>query len=181
MVGEGMDLLLHMCCGPCSTYSCKLFDELGFKTTGFFYNPNIHPYQEYLRRQETLVHFCAEKKVPLYLSADYHPEKYLSKVTEDPGNRCLHCYRLRLGETALKAKELAISSFATSLAISPFQNHEFLRQEGEKAGERHNVKFIYIDLRSGFRESAELSRTMRLYRQSYCGCVFSEKERYCKE
>ncbi|MBS3897858.1 MAG: epoxyqueuosine reductase QueH [Dethiobacter sp.] len=175
-----MELLLHMCCGPCSTYSCKRFAELGYNLTGFFYNPNVHPYQEYLRRQEALTQFCAEEKIPLQVSADYQPEKYFKRVIDDLESRCLSCYRLRLEETALKAKELAIPYFATTLAISPFQNHELLCREGEKAGERHGVKFIYTDLRTGFRESVNLSRAMGLYRQSYCGCIFSEKERYCK-
>ncbi|MFW0861576.1 MAG: epoxyqueuosine reductase QueH [Dethiobacter sp.] len=181
MVGDKMDLLLHMCCGPCSTYSYKRYGELGYNLTGFFYNPNVHPYQEFLRRQEALSQFCAKEKIPLQISADYQPEKYIRRVMNDLENRCLHCYRLRLEETVLKAKELAIPNFATTLAISPFQNHELLRREGEKAGERHSVKYIYTDLRAGFRESVSLSRAMGLYRQSYCGCIFSEKERYCKE
>lgn len=176
-----MDLLLHMCCGPCSIYSCKRFAELGYNVSGFFYNPNIHPYQEFLRRQEALAVFCAKAKVPLLSAADYQLERYMRKVMENLENRCLHCYRLRLEETALKAKELAFPNFATTLAISPFQNHKLLRREGEKAGELHSVKFVYADLRPGFRESIDLSRAMGLYRQSYCGCIFSEKERYCKE
>ncbi|MCL5993635.1 MAG: epoxyqueuosine reductase QueH [Firmicutes bacterium] len=176
-----MDLLLHMCCGSCSTSSCKRFAELGYNVSGFFYNPNIHPYHEFLRRQEALAEFCAKGKVPLQISAAYQPERYFSRVMVELENRCLHCYRLRLEETALRAKELGIPCFATTLAISPYQNHELLRQEGEKAGERHSVKFIYADLRPEYRESVNLSKAMGLYRQSYCGCIFSEKERYRKE
>lgn len=176
-----MDLLLHMCCGPCSTYSCKRFRELGYNLTGYFYNPNIHPYQEFQRRMEALQQFCEKAGVPLHVSSCYLLEDYLQTVMKDLPARCRHCYRFRLEEAARKAAELGIPRFSTTLAISPYQNHELLREEGERAAARHGVEFVYIDLRPGFRESAELSRTMGLYRQPYCGCIFSEKDRYYKE
>lgn len=176
-----MDLLLHMCCGPCSTYSCKRFRELGYSLTGYFYNPNIHPYKEFARRMETLRQFCEKENIPLHISKSYELKEYLRNVMSDLDNRCALCYRIRLDEAARKAKELGFSKFATTLAISPYQNHELLREEGEKAAARHGVEFVYEDLRPGFRESAQLSRSMGLYRQPYCGCIFSERERYCKE
>jgi predicted adenine nucleotide alpha hydrolase (AANH) superfamily ATPase len=176
-----MELLLHMCCGPCSTFSSKRFRELGYTLTGYFYNPNIHPYQEFKRRLETLQEFCRQDDIALYFAEDYPLEEYLDQVMMDLKNRCRQCYRMRLEEVAKKAAALKIPRFSTTLAISPYQNHDLLKAEGERAGMKYGVAFVYEDLRPGFRESAEMSRTMGLYRQPYCGCIFSEKERYYKE
>jgi epoxyqueuosine reductase len=176
-----MDLLLHMCCGPCSTYSVRHFREMGYTLSGYFFNPNIHPYREFSRRLETLKDFCSAAAVPLHVSDRYNLENYLQEVMRDLTDRCRSCYRIRLEETARKAAELGIPRFSTTLAISPYQDHDLLQAEGEKAGEKHGVRFVYEDLRPGFRESAEMSRAMALYRQPYCGCIFSEKERYYKE
>lgn len=176
-----MKLLLHMCCGPCSTYSTKHFRELGYDVQGYFYNPNIHPYQEFARRLEALEAFCEQENVPLLVRRDYELEKYLENAINDLENRCRSCYRLRLEATAQAAAQQGIPRFSTTLAISPYQDHELLRREGEAAGRKHDVEFVYVDLRPGFRESAEASRKMGLYRQPYCGCIFSEKDRYYKE
>ena len=176
-----MQLLLHMCCGPCSTYSVKRFRELGYGIQGFFYNPNIHPYKEFQRRLEALSQFCQSENIPLHLRKEYQLEKYLQRVMPDLANRCRLCYGLRLEEAARTAAELGIPAFSTTLAISPYQNHDLLQLEGERAGKRHGVTFVYEDLRPGFRESAQMSREMGLYRQPYCGCIFSEKDRYYKE
>ena len=176
-----MDLFLHMCCGPCSTYSCKRFRELGYKISGYFYNPNIHPYKEFQRRLESLQLLCEKESILLHASTEYKLEEYLSHVMKDVHNRCALCYRIRLEETARKAAELGFTRFSTTLSISPYQNHALLKQEGEKAAARHGLEFVYEDLRPGFKESAEMSRTFGLYRQPYCGCIFSEKERYYKE
>jgi epoxyqueuosine reductase len=181
MVGESMDLLLHMCCGPCSTYSSKRFRELGFTLTGYFDNPNIHPYQEFQRRLETLEQFCMLEAIPLHVSKQYNLESYLREIMAELENRCGQCYRIRLEATARKAAEQGISHFSTTLAVSPYQNHDLLQAEGLKAGQKYGVSFVYEDLRPGFRESAEMSRALGLYRQPYCGCIFSEKERYYKE
>ncbi|EEG76194.1 epoxyqueuosine reductase QueH [Dethiobacter alkaliphilus] len=176
-----MNLLLHMCCGPCSTYSVKRFRELGYQIHGMFYNPNIHPYKEFQRRLEALTDFCRTEDIPLQVCKEYELEKHLQTVMPDLDNRCRLCYRLRLEEVARAAAKLGIPRFSTTLAISPYQNHELLRLEGEEAAKRHGVTFVYEDLRPGFRQSAQMSKEMGLYRQPYCGCIFSEKDRYYKE
>mgnify|MGYP000915483850 CR=1 FL=1 len=176
-----MKLLLHMCCGPCSTFSVKRFRELGYEIHGYFYNPNIHPYKEFKRRLETLEEFCRQAAVPLTAERRYELEKYLQSVMPELDNRCRFCYRLRLEAAAQKAAESGFQYFSTTLALSPYQDHDLLRQEGEAAAQKHGVEFLYEDLRPGYRESIELSKSMGLYRQPYCGCIFSEKERYYRE
>ncbi|HHX74565.1 MAG TPA: epoxyqueuosine reductase QueH [Firmicutes bacterium] len=176
-----MKLLLHMCCGPCSTYSVKRFRELGYEVCGYFYNPNIHPYKEYQRRLAALEEFCRLENVPLTAERRYELEKYLESVMPALDSRCRTCYRLRLEAAAGQAAATGFKYFSTTLALSPYQDHDLLRQEGEAAAKKHGVEFIYEDLRSGYRESIELSKSMGLYRQPYCGCIFSEKERYYRE
>lgn len=175
-----MKLLLHMCCAPCSTYSIEHFSRLGYDIHGYFYNPNIHPYKEFQRRRDTLKEFCQNAEIPLKVSDLYDLEDYLHTVMEDLTSRCRSCYRIRLEEAARQAATMNIPQFSTTLAISPYQDHELLRLEGEEAGRKHGVSFIYEDLRSGYRESVDISRKLGLYRQPYCGCIFSEKERYQK-
>ncbi|MDW7650812.1 MAG: epoxyqueuosine reductase QueH [Bacillota bacterium] len=176
-----MKLLLHMCCGPCSTYSTRRFRELGYELQGYFYNPNIHPYKEFRRRLEALETFCRDENIPLTVCREYELEQYLEQAVENLENRCRFCYRFRLDKAAKTAAMLGIPRFSTTLAISPYQNHDLLRLEGETAGKKYGVEFIYEDLRPGYRESVEISKQMNLYRQPYCGCIFSEKERYYKE
>lgn len=127
-----------------------------------------------------MIEFCENEAIPLDSSDSYNLEDYLRTVMEDLTSRCRLCYRIRLEETARQASKMNIPQFSTTLAISPYQDHELLRIEGEEAGRKHGVSYIYEDLRSGYRESVELSRKLGLYRQPYCGCIFSEKERYQK-
>ena len=171
-----MKLLLHICCAPCATYSLSLFLERGYIVTGYFYNPNIHPHREYLRRLGTLQGSCKTGNTPL-LVANYDPEAYFRAVTANQDKRCRYCYRLRLEETAKAAAALGHVNFATTLCLSPYQDHQALREEGEAAAARHGVTFVYEDLRSGYRESVDTSRRLGLYRQTYCGCFFSKTER----
>lgn len=176
-----MKLLLHMCCAPCSTFSAKQLRELDYEIQGYFYNPNIHPYQEFRRRLETLEGYCREVDIPLLVRRDYDLENYLRATVADINNRCSTCYRLRLEETAKTAAKMGIPNFSTTLSISPYQNHERLQEVGEAVGKQFGVKFIYEDFRPGYRESVETSKQLGLYRQPYCGCIFSEKDRYFKE
>jgi hypothetical protein len=173
-----MKLLLHMCCAPCTTYSQRRFREMNFDVAGFFYNPNIHPYREFSRRLETLRDYCRETDIPLTVCADYELEKYLHAAINNLAERCRSCYRMRLDETAREAARTGIPFFSTTLSISPYQDHAILKAEGEAAGAKHGVCFVYEDLRPGYRESINLSRELGLYRQPYCGCIFSEKERF---
>ncbi len=175
-----MKLLLHMCCAPCSTYSTEHFRRLGYKIQGYFYNPNIHPYKEFQRRRDTLKDYCNNEGIQLEVCDSYDLEDYLHIVMKDMTSRCRSCYRIRLEGAARQAAKMDIPCFSTTLAISPYQNHELLCLEGEEAGKKYGVSFIYEDLRAGYRQSVDISRKLELYRQPYCGCIFSEKERYKK-
>lgn len=173
-----MDLLLHMCCAPCTTFSGQRFRELGYNVEGFFYNPNIHSYREFARRLQVLQEYCKAVGVPLKVRDDYELESYLIGALADLPRRCRFCYRTRLEETARESASKGIQFFSTTLLISPYQDHEALKQEGEAAGAKHGVTFVYEDLRPGYRQSVDLSRRLGLYRQPYCGCIFSEKARF---
>ena len=167
-----------MCCAPCATYSCARFTEMGYNVHGLFYNPNIHPYREFLKRLQTLQEYCRQEGISLIAREDYELEQYLLATLNNSEGRCRTCYRLRLEETAKTAAEQGFDCFSTTLAISPYQDHEALQLEGEAVAHRFGVNFVYEDLRPGYRESMEISRRLGLYRQPYCGCIFSEKERY---
>jgi predicted adenine nucleotide alpha hydrolase (AANH) superfamily ATPase len=172
-----MRLLLHICCAPCATYSLRRFHEQGYSVTGYYFNPNIHPHREYLRRLEALQGYCGTEGVCL-LKREYDPETYFREATAHPDERCRYCYRLRLEETAREAAAAGYPNIATTLVLSPYQDHQALREEGEAAAARHGVRFIYEDLRPGFSESISISRRLQIYRQQYCGCFFSKKERF---
>lgn len=173
-----MNILLHICCGPCSIYPLQKLVESGHVVSGFFYNHNIHPYQEYQRRLTAVREFAAAKELPMIYRDEYNLEEFLSAVARNPSERCSYCYFSRLDAAARKAAELGFDSFTSSLLYSRYQNHESIRTAGERAAERHGVKFHYEDFRPGWQEGIKASKEMGLYRQQYCGCIYSEKERY---
>lgn len=175
-----MKVLMHNCCGPCSTYSVKRLRELGYELAGFFYNPNIHPYKEFQRRKENFEKFAAAVDLPIIVRDDYNMEDFLKAVVGSSEPRCHICYRMRLAETAKKAKELGFPAISSSLLISPYQLHDKIKEIGEAIAQEYGLKFIYEDFRPGYRESIQMSKDLDLYRQPYCGCIFSEKERYYK-
>lgn len=176
-----MDLLLHICCAPCSIYSWQALQDQGYNVYGYFFNPNIHPYKEFSQRMETLRLFAQQEGKTVYIDERYLLEDYLRRVAavaHDAEKRCPRCYQIRLEETARQAREKGLKKISTTLLISPYQKHELLREVGEKIAREHGLQFVYADLRPGFRESMRLAREKGLYRQGYCGCVYSEKERY---
>ncbi len=175
-------LLLHTCCGPCGTYSVDHLRRAGFALTAFWYNPNIHPFTEHRLRLESLRRFAQGAELPLIEAEGYDIPLYFRAVAgkESYGERCRECYRLRLGRTAREARARGIPTFSTTLLISPYQEHDLLREVGEEVGLAHGVAFHYEDLRPGFRESRRLARELGLFRQKYCGCLFSEWERFGK-
>ncbi len=175
------DIFLHACCGPCSCYSTeKLIDE-GLNPTLFFYNPNIHPYQEYQSRLESLQRLAQIRVLPVFVEPGYELEQFLAAVADNPGDRCRHCYRIRLGKAALKAKELGFTVFSSTLLISPYQNRDLLVEIGHELAGEHGLQFHDEDFRPGFRRSQAMAKELGLYRQKYCGCIYSEKERFYKE
>ena len=173
-------LLLHTCCAPCSTHSVARFRAGGWDVTGFWYNPNVHPYVEHQRRRESMTSFSAEIRLPMIWWEDYEMPRFLAAVAAAAARpeRCAVCYRMRLERTAAMARERGFEAFSTTLLISPYQDHGLLRRTGEEVAEAIGVPFLYEDLRTGWPERGRLTRQYGLYRQQYCGCVYSEWERY---
>jgi predicted adenine nucleotide alpha hydrolase (AANH) superfamily ATPase len=152
--------------------------EAGHELTGFFYNPNIQPYSEYIRREETLKKCAQQVELPLLESGPYDFANHLRGAAFHEDNRCAHCFYMRLRLAAETAKKIGADAFSTTLLLSPYQDHEVLRTAGEKVAEVVGVRFAYVDLRPHYKESFAASRRYGLYRQPYCGCVYSEYERY---
>ena len=178
-----MKLLLHICCGPCALYPIKeLLNKKFDKITGFFYNPNVHPPSEYKRRRDALMQVGVELPDPYgfeIIYPEYRMEEYFRNVLlkEDSPERCSLCWKLRLFETANFAKDNGFDAFTTTLLISPYQDHEKIKRIGEKIAGEKDIQFYYQDFRSGFKDGQEQAKKENLYRQKYCGCVFSELER----
>jgi len=173
-----MRILTHICCGPCLVYPYEKLIGEGDQLTGFWYNPNIHPYTEYKNRLESLRKFQSCKDLEITFQDKYDLEKFLSQALPDVENRCVKCYELRLRETARYAKENGFEYFTTTLFVSPWQQLDQIRRIGAELENEFGVKFIALDIVEGYREGRQKARDMGLYMQKYCGCIFSEKERY---
>jgi hypothetical protein len=154
--------------------------DKGLRVTAFWYNPNVHPFREHQLRLEAMQTLSQKTNLPLIVAEGYDMLQYFHAVVGHESNRCPDCYRLRLEKTARIAHEKGFDSFTTTLLISPHQEHDLIRSLGEELGKKHGVGFYYEDFRPGFRESHRISRELSLYHQGYCGCVFSEWERYGK-
>lgn len=176
-----MKLLLHACCGPCACYPTEKLSGAGTAFSILYYNPNIHPYKEFKLRLRTLREFCERKDYDLIIDKAYPLEECVRGMlceTEQGSPRCAFCYRLRLRYAAAFAKEHGFDAFSTTLLVSPYQKHELIRKEAEAAAAEFGVPFYYEDWREGYQRGVELSLELGLYRQQYCGCVFSERDRY---
>lgn len=175
-----MKLLLHICCAPCL---CAPLEELrnnGIEITGYFYNPNIHPLLEFRRRLKSVKVFQESSPLPVHYCEDYGLEEFLRSVghSASGGQRCKDCYHLRLTATARYARAQGLDAFSTALLFSAHQKHELLRQVGEEVSQQEGIPFYYVDYRHLYPKSHELAKKRCLYLQSYCGCIFSEYERY---
>jgi len=155
------------------------FRNDGFEVTAFFRNPNIHPWKELCRRLEAVEEYSTELGLPLEVDPSYPIEDYLTMLLSAE-DRCRACFDERLSATAGKAAEMGIGLFSTTLSVSPYQDQEAIIKAGETAGTEYGVKFVYRDFRSLYRESIRISREAGMYRQPYCGCIFSERDRYLK-
>ena len=178
-------LLLHSCCAPCSSYVLEYLSDY-FEITVFYYNPNISPAEEYEKRAAEQQHLIRElpAKHPIHLVVGaYEPERFyavsrgLEQVPEG-GDRCFRCFRLRLEEAAKMAAEGGFDYFATTLTISPLKNAQKLNEIGEELSELYKVEHLPSDFKkkNGYKRSVELSALYGLYRQNYCGCVFSKRD-----
>jgi len=174
-------ILVHVCCGPCAITVFQAFAARGEGFRGFYYNPNIHPLTEYLRRKEALAQVAQRLDVPLtFADSEYDPSLFLRLAAFREKDRCRSCYGLRLDRTARQAKSLGCSGFTTTLLYSKYQDHQAIRETGEEAARVHGVGFVYEDFRPGWEEGIRLAKQWELYRQPYCGCIFSEFDRYRK-
>lgn len=173
-----MKLLLHTCCGPCSIYPVSVLRQEGHDLTGYFYNPNIHPLTEFRKRLETLQGYAGRVDLPLIVDEKYELDEYLRQVVFREGDRCRVCYAMRLRKAAEAAIKGEYDAFTTTLLVSPYQTHEQIREIGTAIGVETGIPFLYLDFRPGYREATRISREENMYRQQYCGCIYSERDRY---
>jgi predicted adenine nucleotide alpha hydrolase (AANH) superfamily ATPase len=173
-----MKLLLHICCGPCAVYPTSILQNEGHELSGYFYNPNIHPYQEFRQRLEALEEFSQTAGLAVDYEREYGLTEYLRQVVNRESERCLICYEMRLAATARRAAEIGAKGFTTTLLYSRYQKHEAIRATGERLAAEHGISFYYRDFREGWQAGIDRSKELGLYRQPYCGCIYSEQERY---
>ena len=177
-----MKLLMHTCCAPCSVYCIDTLRDEGIEPELFWYNPNIHPFMEYKARRDCLKDYAAMVGVKLIVNEDYGLDVFCRNVVNDIPGRCVnYCYRKRIGETVRYAAENGYDAFTTTLLLSPYQKHEELKAVCEELAAAAGIKFVYRDFRVGFRDGQTKARELGLYMQKYCGCIFSEEERYKKQ
>ena len=183
---EGDSLLLHACCAPCSTACLERLANF-FKITIFYYNPNITEESEYKKRIEEIRKLLTlinpKYKVEL-LEGDYDPNKFFEmakglELEPERGKRCFKCYEMRLEETARIASKLGFNNFCTTLTLSPHKNANWINEIGEKLNNEYDSNYLYSDFKKkeGYKRSIELSKEYNLYRQDYCGCIYSKKEK----
>ena len=176
-------LLLHSCCAPCSSHVLSLLSNY-FEITVLYYNPNIEPIEEYEKRKQEQIRFIKEglfKNEVKFMDIDYDNLTYHNYIKgleneKEGGARCEKCFRLRLEKTAKIAKENQFDFFGTTLTVSPYKNHIIINNIGEELERNYNIKFLYSDFKKndGYKNSIELSKKYNLYRQDYCGCLFSK-------
>jgi hypothetical protein len=156
----------------------RILREADHDIMGYFYGSNIHPYSEYLRRRQTLIEYAETIDLKMILSETYDLEHFLRNVVYREKQRCLFCYEERLRTTALMARRGKFDAFSTTLLYSKFQKHDTIRSIGTSVAQEVGIPFVYQDFRQGWKEGVRTSKAMGMYRQQYCGCIYSEKERY---
>ena len=173
--------LLHICCAPYSYMCIETLRAENIDVTGFWYNPNIHPYTEYKARRDTLIMHAKNVDMPLVCIDTYGLREFVRLVYPELDDRCEKCYDVRLEKAAAYAAENGFDSFTTSLLISPYQKHDLIAEVAQRKAEKYGVEFLYRDFRPYFREGQKKAREAGYYMQKYCGCIFSEEERYLKK
>jgi len=177
-----MKLLMHTCCAPCSINCINVLREEGIEPTLYWYNPNIHPYIEYKNRKESLAKYSKIVNVETIFEEEYGLKDFCKNVISNLENRCVdYCYRVRLEKTAQYAKANGYDAITTTLFVSPYQNHQEIKKILEEIAKKYSLKPIYRDFRPGFRIGQNKARELELYMQKYCGCIFSEEDRYIKK
>lgn len=173
-----MNVLLHICCANCAIYPVRILREAHHAVTGYFFNHNIHPYQEYRKRLDAVLDYTRVTDLPLICLDEYRLEDFLAQTAQDPTGRCTYCYQSRLRQAAEYAATHGFDAFSSSLLYSRYQNHNLIRQLGEELARHYGIQFLYQDFRSGWHDGIRGSKELGLYRQQYCGCIYSEKDRY---
>lgn len=176
-----MKLLMHICCAPCSIYPLEVLRDRGIEVSGLWFNPNIHPFSEYKNRFDSLKKLESLWNLDIKYKDEYGLREFLRNIVGREDNRCEYCYTVRLEETAKMAKEINADAFTTSLLVSPYQKFDIILNIGKIMQERHSVEFFIEDFRNGFNTGRKISKELELYRQKYCGCIYSEMERYLKD
>ena len=173
-----MRLLMHICCANCALYPLKNVMERGIKVQGLWFNPNIHPVTEYRARLDALRELQNLWKLDIQYVDHYGLEEFVRGVAYKENRRCSYCYTVRLEDTARKAAELGMDGFTTSLLASPYQKFDMIVAIGMELQGRYGIEFFLEDFRTGWHDGVRLSKELGLYRQRYCGCIYSEMERY---
>ena len=176
-----MKVLLHTCCAPCSLSCIEPLQNEGFNIDLFWFNPNIHPYTEYKARRDCLLSYAEEIGLTVRVKENYGLREFVKAVADDIDNRCKYCYYIRMYETAKFASDNGYDAFTTTLLCSLYQDHEGIKATGERLAEEFKVEFLYRDFRVNFRNGNNLAREKGFYMQKYCGCIFSEEDRYQKQ
>ncbi len=176
-----MRILLHTCCGPCSIYPLSRLRQQGHDVAGYFYNPNIHPFQEFKKRLAAMRLFADTEGLEVIYDSNYGLKEYLRQVVHREEERCRICYAMRLTEVARLAAAQGFDAFTSTLLYSRYQQHGEIRRQGEELAASQGLVFYYEDFRQGWQDGIDRSIAMELYRQPYCGCIYSEQERYDKK
>ena len=173
-------VLVHVCCAHCAAYTVDYWRQQGYEVGALWYNPNIHPYLEHQNRLESMKSLAQEINLVLTIPDGYDMVEYFRRVVGNEVERCHHCFNLRLARTAEIAREMDFTAFTSTLLISPHQKHDLLREIGSTLAGKQGIEFLYSDLRKRYSESRHQTKPLNLYRQQYCGCVYSEYERHAK-
>ena len=174
-------VLLHCCCAPCSLSCIDPLREEGIEPVAFWYNPNIHPWKEYQARRDCLLTYAPTIGMEVLVQEDYGLREFVQHVAGDIDGRCTYCYEHRLEETAKFAAANGFEAFTTTLLASVYQRHELIAAAAEQFGRQYGVQFLYRDFRPNFRAGNQRARELGFYMQKYCGCVFSDQDRYQKQ
>ncbi len=168
-------MLLHVCCGPCAVYPGKVLKEKNIDFDAYFYNPNVHPLDEFNKRRDSALKWAEKENMKMIISDEYSEEPWM-RMENQKRNRCHMCYDLRIKEVCSFAKQNGYTSVTSTLLVSPYQDHDHIIELFKKYSEKKNIDFFYHDFRTGFREGQNIAKEMDLYRQKYCGCLPSIQE-----
>ena len=174
-------ILMHTCCAPCSLSCIDPLRAEGIEPVAFWYNPNIHPWKEYEARRDCLLAYAPTIEMQVIVDEDYGLRTFVEHVASDIDHRCTYCYQHRLEETARYAAEHGYETFTSTLLASLYQDHDGIKAAAEKYARQYGVEFLYRDFRPNFRAGNQRARELGFYMQKYCGCVFSEEDRYAKQ